>query len=82
MVDHNHGDFARAVRARRSALGLRQEELAELAGVSERFVYALESGKQTARLDKVLPLLAALGVHLELRRGADEAIRVSSELQP
>lgn len=83
MSDRGVADeFARAIRARRTSLGLRQEQLADLAGVSERFVYALESGKGTARLDKVLPLLSALGLHLELHRGANENIEISGELSP
>lgn len=69
------GRLAGEVRARRAALRLKQEELADLAGVSERFVYALENGKQTAQLDKVLAVLNALGLHLEIHRGADREIR-------
>ena len=61
--------FAAAVRLRRRDLGLRQDELAALAGVSERFVYALENGKRSVQLDKVLAVLSALGLHLELHRG-------------
>jgi HTH-type transcriptional regulator / antitoxin HipB len=61
--------FAEAVRLRRRDLGLRQDELAVLAGVSERFVYALENGKQSVQLDKVIAVLSALGLHLELHRG-------------
>jgi y4mF family transcriptional regulator len=58
------------VRARRGALGLRQDELADLSGVSVRFVRALEHGKPTVRLDKVAAVLDALGLELraELRR--------------
>lgn len=63
------------VRARRRQLHLHQAELAELAGVSERFVYALENGKRSVQLDKVLAVLSALGLHLELHRGADSEIR-------
>jgi HTH-type transcriptional regulator/antitoxin HipB len=70
--------LAGAVRARRRQLRLRQDELADLAGVSERFVYALERGKQSAQLDKVLAVLAALGLHLELRRGGASAIQVAT----
>jgi len=43
--------------------------VAELAGVSERFVHALENGKQSVQLDKVIAVLSALGLHLELHRG-------------
>jgi y4mF family transcriptional regulator len=58
------------VRARRGVLGLRQDELADLSGVSVRFVRALEHGKPTVRLDKVAAVLDALGLELraELRR--------------
>lgn len=62
--------LAEAVRARRSRLGLRQEELAELAGCSTRFVHTVEAGKETLRLDKLLDLLAALGLGLVVRKGA------------
>ncbi len=78
-----HGDidaFARALKLRRQALGLRQDELADLAGVSERFVYALENGKQSVQIDKVRLLVSALGLHLELHRGADPAIRPAADL--
>lgn len=51
---------------RRRELGLRQVDLAELAGVSERFVRLLESGKPSVRLDKVDPVLKVLGLRLEL----------------
>jgi y4mF family transcriptional regulator len=73
--------FAEALRARRRHLGLRQAELADLAGVSERFVYALESGKGSVQLDKVIAVLSALGLHLELRRGGTPVIG-TGELAP
>jgi HTH-type transcriptional regulator/antitoxin HipB len=64
------GELAVAVRSRREQLDLRQAELAELAGVSERFVHAVESAKPTLQLDKLIDVLAALGLHLQLVRGA------------
>jgi y4mF family transcriptional regulator len=64
------GKLAAEMRARRAVLRLSQEEVADLAGVSERFVYALENGKTTAQLDKVLAVLDALGLHLEIHRGS------------
>jgi HTH-type transcriptional regulator/antitoxin HipB len=63
-------ELAGTVRSRREALGLRQEEVADLAEVSERFVYALEAGKPTVRLDKLLDVLDALGLHLVVARGS------------
>jgi y4mF family transcriptional regulator len=59
-------NFGLTLRNRRRDLGLRQEELAELAGVSARFVGELESGKATARLDKFQDVLNALGLTLEI----------------
>lgn len=61
--------IADAVRTRRSSLGLRQQDLADLAGVSERFVRELEGSKESVRLDKLNAVLHALGLELraELR---------------
>lgn len=70
VPDADHNALADAVRLRRRDLGLRQDELADLAGVSERFVYALEKGKRSVQLDKVVAVLSALGLHLGLHRGA------------
>lgn len=59
-------DWHTQVADRRKELGLRQVDLAELAGVSERFVRLLESGKASVRLDKVGPVLDVLGLQLVL----------------
>jgi HTH-type transcriptional regulator / antitoxin HipB len=59
-------DFATAARDRRRALGLSQQDLADLAGVSARFVHSLEHGKPTVRLDKVLAVFGVLGLQLEI----------------
>ena len=52
------------LRQRRAELGLKQVDLAELAGCSTRFVHAAEAGKPTLRLDKLLQLLDVLGLRL------------------
>lgn len=62
--------LAHAARQRREALGLRQEEVADLAGCSERFVWALERGKATVQLAKTLDVLGVLGLELAIRPGA------------
>lgn len=66
------GDSARlgaAVRARRVALRLTQADVAGLAGVGLAFLYDLERGKPTVRLDKVLPVLRTLGLALHVGEG-------------
>lgn len=61
-------DLARAVRERRRQLDLRQEDLADLAGVSLRFVQALEAGKPSVQLDRVRAVLDTLGLRLVVER--------------
>jgi HTH-type transcriptional regulator / antitoxin HipB len=61
---YGRAGMAATVRARRRLLGLRQEDLADLAGVSLRFVQALEAGKRSVQLDRVEAVLTVLGLHL------------------
>ena len=68
--------LGRALRARRRALALSQQNLADLANVSLRFLHEAEHGKPTVRLDKLLAVLHALGVHLELAPGASAVVEV------
>ncbi|MGL5859029.1 MAG: type II toxin-antitoxin system Y4mF family antitoxin [Angustibacter sp.] len=60
--------LATDVRQRRRALGLGQQEVADLSGASVRFVRELEHGKATVRLDKVLDVLEVLGLRLRAER--------------
>ena len=60
--------LAAEVRERRRALGLSQRDLAELAGVSERFVRFVEQAKPTIQLDALLSVLDALGLELAVQR--------------
>ena len=55
------------IRRRRIELGLRQAELAEMAGVSERFVRALEHDKPSIQLDSLTSVLDVLGLEIHLR---------------
>ena len=63
------GELAAEARARRGSLRLSQRELAELAGVSERFVRFVEQGKRTVQLDSLLALLDTLGWNSGSRPG-------------
>lgn len=64
--------LAESVRQRRVALGLRQTDLADLAGCSTRFVHTVEQGKETVRLDKLLDVLEVLGLGLTVVPGHGE----------
>lgn len=57
-------EFGRAVRDRRRALGLTQDELATRCGVGKRFIVELEGGKQTTQLGKALTAANEVGITL------------------
>lgn len=59
-------DLGKAVRAARRAAGVRQQDLAGVAGVGERFIVELEAGKPTIQLGKLLQVIAALGHSLSI----------------
>lgn len=61
------------VRRQRTGLGLTQRQLAERSGISERSVVSLELGDATGmRLDKLLEVLSALGLSMDIRAEGDE----------
>ena len=55
---------SRFIKQRRDARKLSQKELAELAGVGQRFVSELERGKPTVRVAEVNKVLAVFGKQL------------------
>lgn len=63
----NNFQVGRIARAARRRQGLRQDELAALASVGNRFVSELENGKPGLEFGRVLRVLSCLG--LELRIG-------------
>lgn len=58
--------LGRLVRETRRALGLTQPKLALSAGVGVRFLVDMEKGKPTAQIGKIMRVLAALGIELQL----------------
>lgn len=62
----------RLVQAERKRQGLTQLQLAGLANTGIRFVSDLENGKGTVQLQKLLSVLAALGLGLYVHSPWDE----------
>jgi len=65
--------LADAVRAARERKGMTQAQLALRARVGLKFLYELETGKETLRSDKVLDVLEVLGLQLTLAQAGAPA---------
>lgn len=57
-------ELGRRIRAARKEAGLTQKDLADLAGISERTVRALETGTGNPALAAVVAAANVLGLHL------------------
>lgn len=62
-------NLALILKKRRRQLGLTQLKLGQHAGCGVAFIYLLESGKHTIRLDKLMDVLAVLGLQLHVEAG-------------
>ena len=61
----NAEDIGKIIKEKRKDDGLTLQEAAALCGVSYAFLSALENGKATAQLNKVLQVLGCLSIELE-----------------
>lgn len=59
-------ELGAVVRNKRKVLRLTQKELADLSGCGPDFLYDLERGKPTVRLDKLVPVLEMLGLKFKV----------------
>jgi y4mF family transcriptional regulator len=59
-------DIGQYIRKIRKKQEITQIELAGLSNVGNRFIVDLEKGKPTCEIEKVLNVLNALGIHIEL----------------
>lgn len=66
MRVNNAIDLGKHVRERRRAAGSTQQELADRAGVSRRWLSGLEAGKPSAEIGLVLRVIAALGLYADI----------------
>lgn len=58
-----------AIKDKRKKKKMTQKDLADITGTSVKFISNVEQGKSTARLDKVLDLLRAVGLRVYLIDG-------------
>jgi transcriptional regulator with XRE-family HTH domain len=58
-------DIGRMIKQKRKDDGLTLEDAAAVCGVSYAFLSALENGKETVRLNKILQVIKCLGIELE-----------------
>lgn len=61
--------FGKAIRARRKDLGIRIDDAAAMCGISVSTLSAMENASRPIGFDKMLPVLAGLGLQLCIRGG-------------
>jgi len=66
MIIQDTTQLGSAIRSMRKQLGVTQKELAMTCGTGLRFVIDLEKGKPTCQIGKILQVLQALGLRVDL----------------
>ena len=66
-------DIADIVRRERKRQGATQVELSQLANVGIRFLRDVEDGKQSVHFDKLMRILSALGISVDIRTNEEVA---------
>lgn len=64
-------EIGQRIRAARKRQGMTQPSLAMIAGTGLRFIVDLEAGKPTCQIGKVLQVISALGMTLDLTDSAN-----------
>lgn len=64
MEIQNAGDLGALIRKKRKEDGLTLHDAAAICGVSHVFLSALENGKESVQLNKVLQVSACLGIEI------------------
>lgn len=66
MIIKSAQDIGKIVKETRKKQNFTQVQLAQLSNVGTRFLSDLENGKPTCEIDKVIKVLANLGIKLEV----------------
>jgi HTH-type transcriptional regulator/antitoxin HipB len=65
-MKHTPQSIGQLIRATRKKLGITQKDLALTTGTGLRFLTDLENGKPTCQIGKVLTILHAIGIAIDL----------------
>ena len=65
-------ELGTAIKKRRKALQMSQEDLALLSETSINFICQLEKGKNTVRLDKILDVMQSIGLEFNVTNGSSQ----------
>ena len=66
-----------AIKRERKRLALTQQQLAEFSGCGLTFINQLERGKPGVRLDKLVAVLAVIGMSLQVARTKDMTVSMA-----
>ena len=73
-------ELGSVIKRRRKSLKLTQKQLAEFAGCGVAYIYMLEMGKPTIRIDKLLDVLRILGLGLRVEENK-EGLKIDERLK-
>ena len=62
----NTKHLGQIIRKKRKDLGLTQKEVSDLCNTGNRFISELENGKTTVQFEKVLKIINALGLEVQI----------------
>lgn len=62
----NKIEIGHIVQNRRSALSIKQEDLAEMTGITSKTIYLIESGNGNPSIDTLNKLLETLGLEISI----------------
>ena len=73
-------DLGRAMRGHRKARGMTQAHLADVAGVSAKWISEVENGKPTAEIGRIMTVLAHLGIALSVIPRPESALDLAAHI--
>jgi transcriptional regulator with XRE-family HTH domain len=62
----NKKDLGKTIQNRREYLSLKQEDVAEMTGITSKTIYLIESGKGNPSIDTLTKLVDVLGLEMSI----------------